>query len=62
MVQILNAMLDEVSDEMPDRQVYECKGGRKVLHVGHYERIITAGAGTMTVSVPKLKGKLLFRP
>ncbi|OZG63876.1 transposase [Bifidobacterium eulemuris] len=56
--EILNAMLDAEADDIAGAARYERSGERKAFRAGHYERKIVAKAGTMTVSVPKLKGAL----
>ena len=46
MTQILNAMLDAEADEITGAARYERKEGRKAYRAGHYERTLTAKAGT----------------
>lgn len=54
----LNAMLDAEADEIAGASRYERSGGRKAYRAGHYERRITAKAGTLELKAPKLKGAL----
>ena len=56
--EILNAMLDAEADEIAGASRYERSGGRKAYRADHYERRITAKAGTLELKVPKLKGAL----
>lgn len=56
--EILNAMLDEEADQIAGAARYERSGSRKAFRAGHYERKLTAKAGTLTLKVPKLKGAL----
>lgn len=56
--EILNAMLDEEADQIAGAARYERSGSRKAFRAGHYERKLTAKAGTLTLRVPKLKGAL----
>lgn len=54
----LNAMLDAEADEIAGASRYERSGGWKAYRADHYERRITAKAGTLELKVPKLKGAL----
>ena len=54
----LNAMLDAEADEIAGASRYERSGGWKAYRADHYERRITAKAGTLELKVPKLKGVL----
>ena len=56
--EILNAMLDAEADEIAGASRYERSGGWKAYRADHYERRITAKAGTLELKVPKLKGAL----
>ena len=55
--QIVNRMLDAEADEIANASRYERTGGRKAYRAGHYDRRVTAKAGSLNLRIPKLKGE-----
>ena len=56
--QTIDLMLDAEADEIANAARYERSGDRKAFRAGHYDRHLTAKAGGLSLSIPKLKGEV----
>ena len=52
----LNALLEEVADDLIKADRYERTVEREAYRAGHYERGLTTTSGQITLKMPKLKG------